>query len=79
MYLLPKEHPAMKKILDGQATRCDIFTEVSPDSCKQNADEFLRFIEMHINKIKRPACNKNKARVSAIHLIRRVCFLKAVI
>ncbi|XP_055702143.1 GATOR complex protein Iml1 isoform X7 [Phlebotomus papatasi] len=58
MYLLPKDHPAMKKILDGLATRCDIFTEIQADSPKQQIEEFLKYVEMHLNRIKRMHCNK---------------------
>lgn len=60
IYLLPKEHPAMKKILDGLSSRCDIYQ--TEDCSKQQIDDFLKFIEMHLNKIKRGHCKKNRVR-----------------
>lgn len=52
-YLLPKEHPAMKKILEGKSTRCDIYTEVPlTDSWRQQIDDFLRYVERDLNKFK---------------------------
>ncbi|XP_055688137.1 GATOR complex protein Iml1 isoform X3 [Lutzomyia longipalpis] len=58
MYLLPKDHPAMKKILDGLTTKCDIFTEIQSDSPKQQIEDFLHYVEMHLNRIKRVQCKK---------------------
>ncbi|KAL5290697.1 DEPDC5 family protein [Megaselia abdita] len=52
MYLLPNQHPAIKKILDGQSERCDIYTEGQIDSPMKYIDNFLRFVETHLNKIK---------------------------
>lgn len=52
MYLLPNQHPAMKKILDGKSDRCDIYTEAQTDSPLKYIDNFLRFVETHLNKIK---------------------------
>lgn len=59
MYLLPKEHPATKKILEGTSSRCDIYTEVTNDiKSEQQIDEFLKFVETYLNKIKRLQCRK---------------------
>jgi hypothetical protein len=64
VYLLPKEDPVMKKILDGSVQYCDIYTEEKPfPTNKQICDEFVRFVEMHVNKIKRVQ-HKPKLRVS---------------
>lgn len=52
MYLLPNQHPAIKKILDGQSERCDIYKEGQIDSPMKYIDNFLRFVETHLNKIK---------------------------
>lgn len=52
-YLLPKENPAMKKILEGKSALCDIYTEVPPsESWKQQIEDFLRFVERDLNKFK---------------------------
>ncbi|EAT34884.1 AAEL012917-PA, partial [Aedes aegypti] len=59
MYLLPKEDPAMKKILEGTAKRCDIYTENKPiPSDKHICNEFIKFVELHLNKIKKIPCKK---------------------
>lgn len=54
MYLLPKDDPVMKRIIDENLEHCDIY---SPDQSqateKQQVEEFLRFVETHLNKIKR--------------------------
>lgn len=54
MYLLPKDDPMMKRIIDENLKHCDIYV---PDSSKltqkQQVEEFLRFVETHLNKIKR--------------------------
>lgn len=54
MYLLPKEHPATKKILESPTViPCDIYNEHSGDSTKQQIDEFMRFVESHLNKLRK--------------------------
>lgn len=54
MYLLPKEHPATKKILETYPLiPCDIYTENSMDSTKQQIDDFMRFVETYLNKIRK--------------------------
>lgn len=52
MYLLPNQHPAIKKIIDGLSERCDIYTEGQTDSPTKYIENFLRFVETHLNKIK---------------------------
>lgn len=54
MYLLPKDDPVMKKIIDENLEHCDIY--VKDDSLvtqKLQVEEFLRFVELHLNKIRR--------------------------
>lgn len=52
-YLMPKEHPATKKILEGKSTRCDIYTEVPQnETWKQQIEDFLRFVERDLNKFR---------------------------
>uniref|UniRef100_A0A182MHG8 DEPDC5 C-terminal domain-containing protein n=1 Tax=Anopheles culicifacies TaxID=139723 RepID=A0A182MHG8_9DIPT len=73
MYLLPKEDPAMKKILDGTVRRCDIYQEDSPfPSDRQICNDFVRFVEAHLNKIKKlqPA-KKSRGYPPQTHLTRR--------
>ena len=54
MYLLPKEDPTMKRIMDENLQYCDIYVkDTSNASYKQQVEDFLRFVEMHLNKIKR--------------------------
>lgn len=54
MYLLPKEDPVMKRIIEENIERCDIYvTENSLGVHKQQVEEFLRFVETHLNKIRR--------------------------
>lgn len=65
MYLLPKEHPAMKKILEGKSNRCDIYTEVPlNETGKQQIDDFLRYVEMYLNRIKRTVAKKPRVNYS---------------
>uniref|UniRef100_A0ABK9MU85 DEP domain-containing protein n=1 Tax=Glossina morsitans morsitans TaxID=37546 RepID=A0ABK9MU85_GLOMM len=69
MYLLPKENKAMNKIIDNGCQYCDVYTDLALDNTKQQIDEFMRFMELHINKLKR-----RKTRDSPIaqsHLTRR--------
>lgn len=59
MYLLPKENRAMNKIIENGSQYCDVFTDNAADNTKQQIDDFMRFVELHLNKLKR-----RKARVS---------------
>ncbi|XP_050092194.1 GATOR complex protein Iml1 isoform X2 [Anopheles aquasalis] len=73
MYLLPKDDVAMKKIMDGTVRRCDIFHEDSPfPPEKQICNDFVRFVEAHLNKIKKvqPA-KKSREGPRQTHLTRR--------
>ncbi|XP_053676014.1 GATOR complex protein Iml1 [Anopheles nili] len=73
MYLLPKDDPAMKKILDGTVQRCDIYHEDSPfPPDRQICNDFVRFVEAHLNKIKKlqPA-KKARGCPTQTHLTRR--------
>ncbi|XP_055630377.1 GATOR complex protein Iml1 isoform X2 [Toxorhynchites rutilus septentrionalis] len=72
MYLLPREDPAMKNILDGTAKRCDIYTEDKPiQSDKHVCNEFIRFVESHLNKIKKAQAKKPRGSPLQSHLTRR--------
>lgn len=52
-YLMPKDHPATKKILDGKSSRCDIYTEVPQhETWKQQIEDFLKFVERDLNKFR---------------------------
>lgn len=54
MYLLPKDDPVMKRIIDENLEHCDIYvTDNSPGTQKQQVEEFIRFVETHLNKIRR--------------------------
>lgn len=54
MYLLPKEDITMKKIVEENCINCDIYTrDTSYSAQKLQIEEFLRFVETHLNKIKR--------------------------
>lgn len=59
MYLLPKEHPITKKIIESTTPiHCDLYTENANDTTKQQIDEFIRFIEQHLNKIRKVHCQR---------------------
>lgn len=65
MYLLPKEHPATKKILESPVQiPCDIYTDISGECAKQQMDEFMRFVECHLNKLKKNTIQRTTTRVS---------------
>lgn len=66
MYLLPKEHSATKKIMESGTGNCDIYTETVTDSTEQLTKEFIRFIEAHLNKIKKINTQRS-TRVSSIY------------
>jgi DEP domain-containing protein 5 len=54
MYLLPKEDPVMRKIIDDNLSHCDIYVQENSLAVqKQQVEEFLRFVETHLNKIRR--------------------------
>jgi hypothetical protein len=54
MYLLPKDDPVMRRIMDENIEHCDIYVrDNSPIIQKQQIEEFLRFVETHLNKIRR--------------------------
>lgn len=65
MYLLPKENPATRKIIESPTMiPCDIYTEMDNESMKLQIDEFMKFIESHINKIRKNP--KTSAKVSSL-------------
>lgn len=53
MYLLPKENLAMNKIVEYGCSKCDIYTDLAIDNSKQQIEDFLRLMEVHICKMKR--------------------------
>lgn len=60
MYLLPKEHPATKKLLESPVQlNCDLYTENAAESTKQQVDDFMRFVESHLNKIRKSPCQRS--------------------
>lgn len=65
MYLLPKEHPATKKILESPTNiPCDIYAENSGESVKQQIDDFMKFVESHLNKVRKSHIQRSTTRVS---------------
>ncbi|XP_077296964.1 GATOR complex protein Iml1 isoform X2 [Arctopsyche grandis] len=60
--LLPLNNPATKRILEG-APHCDIYPEPTRQDLDNLTNGFLKMTEMHLNKIKRPISNKQKAGV----------------
>ena len=53
----------MRKIIEGNLQRCDIYpTEITAGVQKQHIEEFLRFVETHLNKIKRVVIKKPRVR-----------------
>lgn len=66
MYLLPKEHLATKRIIEGGPATCDIYTEHACDTTKQQTEDFMRFVETHLNKMKKIHCQRS-TRVSVSH------------
>lgn len=69
MYLLPKEHPATKKILESPTNiPCDIYAENSGESVKQQIDDFMKFVESHLNKVRKSHIQRSTTRVSSLHM-----------
>ncbi|KAK2575080.1 hypothetical protein KPH14_008813 [Odynerus spinipes] len=58
VFLLPMNNFATRKILEG-SSRCDIYTLAPASEQASLMDGFLRFIELWLNKIRRPHPNKN--------------------
>uniref|UniRef100_A0A1Y1KCF9 DEP domain-containing protein n=3 Tax=Photinus pyralis TaxID=7054 RepID=A0A1Y1KCF9_PHOPY len=62
VYLLPTNNAATKRIIEG-AKHCDIYTPLTNADYNQINEGFLKFIEVVVNKIKRPNATK-KGRTS---------------
>ncbi|KAF5306981.1 hypothetical protein FQR65_LT07204 [Abscondita terminalis] len=62
VYLLPTNNATTKRILEG-ASHCDIYTPLSSADHQHITEGFLKFIEVVVNKIKRPSSVK-KPRMS---------------
>ncbi|CRL03427.1 CLUMA_CG016236, isoform B [Clunio marinus] len=72
MYLLPKDDPIMKRIIDENTEHCDVYIrENSQLLVKQQVEEFLRFVETHLNKIKRVKKPRGSPTTQQSHLTRR--------
>uniref|UniRef100_A0A1B6CLL3 DEP domain-containing protein n=1 Tax=Clastoptera arizonana TaxID=38151 RepID=A0A1B6CLL3_9HEMI len=56
-YILPLSSVATKKILEG-SEHCDLYTALTLDEQNRFAEIFLRYIEIWVNKIKRPNVHK---------------------
>ncbi|XP_036220149.1 GATOR complex protein Iml1 isoform X2 [Bactrocera oleae] len=69
MYLLPTDNLAMKKIIEYGSQRCDIYTDLAVDNTKRQVEDFMRFMEVHINKVKRQRIHDSPTAQS--HLTRR--------
>ncbi|KAI8123427.1 DEP domain-containing protein 5 [Lucilia cuprina] len=69
MYLLPKENRAMNKIIEHGCQHCDVFTDTAVDNTKQQVDDFMRFVELHLNKLKRRKARHVTTRFSDKHHI----------
>ncbi|KAG5666359.1 hypothetical protein PVAND_014392 [Polypedilum vanderplanki] len=70
MYLLPKEDLIMKRIMEENIENCDIYTqETTLAMQKILIEDFLKFVETHLNKIKR--VKKPKGSPTTSHLTRR--------
>lgn len=60
MYLLPKEHPATKKIMESPVPiPCDIYIENAVENTKSYIEDFMRFVETHLNKLRKNHCPRN--------------------
>lgn len=54
MYVLPKDDPNMKRIIDENLEHCDIYVkDNSLATVRQLVEEFHKFVETHLNKIRR--------------------------
>lgn len=57
MYLLPLNNSATKRIIEG-AQYCDIYTLPTATDYQQMVEGFLKFVEIVVNKIKKPGLSK---------------------
>ncbi|XP_069703010.1 GATOR complex protein Iml1 isoform X2 [Periplaneta americana] len=64
VYLLPLNHQATKKIVEG-SYHCDIYTTPTAEEQGQLVENFLRFLETWVNRIRRPNTHK-KPRTSVV-------------
>ncbi|XP_053952514.1 GATOR complex protein Iml1 isoform X4 [Anastrepha ludens] len=69
MYLMPTDNLAMKKIIEYGSQRCDIYTDLAVDNTKKQVEDFMRLMEVHINKVKRQRVHDSPTAQS--HLTRR--------
>ncbi|XP_020718140.1 GATOR complex protein DEPDC5 isoform X3 [Ceratitis capitata] len=67
MYLLPTDNLAMKKIIEYGSQRCDIYTDLAVDNTKKQVEDFMRFMEVHINKVKRQRVHHVTSRINEKH------------
>lgn len=66
MFLLPKDDLATKRITETNLGACDIYSKDSMIlSRKQCVDDFLRFLETHLNRVKRTQKKQKATSVSS--------------
>jgi hypothetical protein len=71
MYLLPKDDKCTKRILEENLDRCDIYTQdKSSKFYKCQVDDFVKFVENNINKLKKIR-NVKSPTVTSSHYTRR--------
>lgn len=69
MYLLPKDDPVMKRVIEENLQHCDIYVQDNSQATqKLQVEEFLRFVELHLNKIKR--VKKPRVRTMFIYIFK---------
>ena len=70
VYLLPLNHQATKKILDG-SEHCDIYNQSTAEDQGLQVENFLKFLETWVNRIKRPnTCKKPRVRLNYFNKFR---------
>ncbi|XP_054736212.1 GATOR complex protein Iml1 isoform X3 [Anastrepha obliqua] len=67
MYLMPTDNLAMKKIIEYGSQRCDIYTDLAVDNTKKQVEDFMRLMEVHINKVKRQRVHHVTSRFNEKH------------
>jgi hypothetical protein len=72
MYLLPKDDKSTKRIMEENLENCDIYNhDRSPQFFKNQVDDFVKYVENYINKIKRVRNSKASPTTQSSHLTRR--------
>lgn len=63
IYALPSNQPGTKKILEDPSGTCDVYTRLTREENYNLLEEFLRFVESIVNKIRRIAGLKPQPKV----------------